>query len=108
MAEESLNKVFAELVPGKTCSCIVRVERVPGIAVADHVGMFLEVAKTDSDGAGGKDYLIGSGHVLHALLLAAEVLSADFIVTTRVVECCFDLFDIGRGHKGVPVFKEGY
>ena len=53
VAEESLNKVFTELVPGRTCSGIVRVECVPGVAVVDHVGKFLEVAEADSDGAGG-------------------------------------------------------
>ena len=52
MAEESFNKVFAELVPGGACHRIVRVERVPGVAVMDHVGKFLEVAEADSDGTG--------------------------------------------------------
>ena len=46
-------------------------------------------------------------HVLRALLLAAKVLGAGLIVTVRAVECRFDMFDIGRGRKGVPVFKEG-
>lgn len=52
VAEESFNKVFAELVPGEACRRIVRVERVPGVAVVDHVGKLLEVAKADSDGTG--------------------------------------------------------
>ena len=107
MVEKSLNKVFVKLVPGRMCSGIVRVEHVPGIAVMEHVGKFLEVAKAESDGTGGKDCLVGSGHVLHASLLAAEVLSAGLIVTVRAVESCFDMSDIGRGHKGVLIFKEG-
>ena len=74
MAEESLNKVFAELVPGRTCSRIVRVDRVPGVAVVDHVGKFLEVAEAALDGAGGKDYLFGCGHLFHALLLMVEII----------------------------------
>ena len=53
VAKESFNKVFSELVPGRTCGVVVRVERVPGVAVMDHVGEFLEVAKADSDGACG-------------------------------------------------------
>ena len=46
---------------------------------------FLEVAGADLDGA-GKDYLVGSSHGRHALLLAAEVLSVGLIVTVRAVE----------------------
>ena len=107
MAEEGFNEVFAELVPGWACRRIVRVERVPGIAVVDHVGKFLEVAKADSDCAGWKDGFICCGHVFHALLLAAKVLSAGLGFAVRAVEGCFDVFDVGRGHKGVSVFKEG-
>ena len=107
VAEESFNKVFAELVSGGTCSRIVRVERVPDVAVVDHVGKSLEVAEADSDGAGGKNCLVGSGHVLHALLLTAKVLSAGLIVTVRAVESCFNMLDISREHKVVSIFKEG-
>ena len=107
MAKESFNKVFAELAPGRACSRIVRVERILGVAVLDHVGKFLEVAKADSDGADGKDCLVDSSHVLHALLLTAKVLSAGLAVTVSAVESCFDMFDISRGHNRVSVSKEG-
>ena len=68
---------------------------------------FLEVAEADSDGAGWKDGFVCSGHVFHALLLAAKVLSAGLGFAVRAVEGCFNVFDVGRGHKGVSVFEEG-
>ena len=107
MAEESLYNMFAESVPDSTCSRIERMERIPRVAVMDHLGKFLEVAEVDSDGTGGKDYLVGSSHVLHALSLTDKILSASLIVTVRAVESCFNMIDIDRGHKGVPVFKKG-
>lgn len=107
MADEGFNEVFAELVPGRACCRIVRAERVPGVAIVDHMGNFLEVAEADSDGAGWKDGFVCSGHVFLALLLAAKVLSAGLSFAVRAVEGCFDVFDVGRGHKGVSVFKEG-
>ena len=107
MAEEGFNEVFAEVVPGWVCRRIVRVERVPGVAIVDHMGKFLEVAEADSDGMGWKDGFVCSDHVFHALLLATKVLSAGLGFAVRAVEVCFDVFDVGWGHKGVSVFKEG-
>ena len=95
------------MVPGGVCCRIVRVERIPGVAIVDHVGKFLEVAEADSDGVCWKDGLVCSGHVFHALLLAAKVLSIGLGFAVRAVESCFDVFDVGRGHKGISVFKEG-